>query len=159
MSSVFARKNGNDSTQIFTESYGSFRRLALKFQSRSTGPTSEDVQSPLHAFVLTCGTQRREGAKKVGMQAQFGPALMAGGILVAERFLPSLFFVPFVIFVVIIILPRQVGSRNSRLFAFIRGSTRIPYPPWRDAALTSPPPIAIITQWENYHLSLKGIAQ
>jgi hypothetical protein len=104
-------------------------------------------------------TQRREGAKKVGMHAHFGPALIAGGILVAERFLPFLFFVPFVILVVKTILPRQVGSRNSRLFAFVRGSPHIPCLPSRNAALTSPPAIAIITQWENHHLSLKGIAQ
>ena len=38
----------------------------------------------------------REGAKKFGMQAQFGTALITRGIMVAERFTASLFFVHFV---------------------------------------------------------------
>jgi len=48
-------------------------------------------------------TQRREGAKIIGMRAQFGLAWIAGGIIAAERFFPSYFFVLFVLFVAFVV--------------------------------------------------------
>ncbi len=52
------------------------------------------VQAPV--FLRMDCTQRREGAKKAGMQAQIALPGLQGGIMVAERFLTALFFVPFV---------------------------------------------------------------
>ena len=68
-------------------------------------------------------TQRREAAKIIGFRVQSGLALACRELVVAGRFLPFFFFVPFVAFVVI-----RLFAAQARAELLVAGISRLMLP-------------------------------